>query len=630
MKKKTRMFQALLIVTILLLQIVIPIVPSIAVLEYETIQFKDANLYNAIKETLGNKVKSSSEENLTITLLKSDIQGITKLDLYNKGITNISGIEHFTNLTELNLFCNSISDIKVLSSLMKLTNLNVGSNKVSDISSLSGLTNLKILYLGTNQIKDISALSGLTNLTHLNSISNQISDISVLSGLTKLTMLSLAGNQIKDISVVSGLTNLTDLYLGGNQISDISAVSGLTNLTRLDLWENQISDISSLSRLTNIKDLSLDKNQINDISSLSGLTKLDRLLLHNNQISDISVLSGLTNLTTLSLASNQISDSSAISGLTKLTWLSLCKNEITKNISNTEDEIELPPIFIQAKDKNSKIYTEQEYKLENCELSQDKTKVTLIDKKQNATVEISGGDATGTLFTIVVESETPKMLESIKITKAPTKIGYIEGESFDKAGMEVTACYSDGTEQVITNYTVTNGEKLATGQTSVTISYTEGEVRKEATQAITVKEKTLESIKITKAPTKIGYIEGESFDKAGMEVTACYSDGTEQVITNYTVTNGEKLAKGQTSVTISYTEGEVTKTATQKIKIQNKQEETEKPQDYDKNETPKKDDTASSEKIPNTGTNVPVFSGIAVMFITAIVSVIKIKRLSGI
>ena len=77
MKKKTRMFQALLIVTILLLQIVIPIVPSIAVLEYETIQFKDANLYNAIKETLGNKVKSSSEENLTITLLKSDIQGIT-------------------------------------------------------------------------------------------------------------------------------------------------------------------------------------------------------------------------------------------------------------------------------------------------------------------------------------------------------------------------------------------------------------------------------------------------------------------------------------------------------------------------------------------------------------------------
>ena len=184
--------------------------------------------------------------------------------------------------------------------------------------------------------------------------------------------------------------------------------------------------------------------------------------------------------------------------------------------------------------------------------------------------------------------------------------------------MEVTACYSDGTEQVVTNYTVTNGENLPKDQTSVTISYTEGEVTKEIAQAITVKEKTpetpktLDSIKITKAPSKVEYTEGESFNKTGMEVKACYSDGTEQVITNYTVTNGEKLAKNQTSVTISYTEGGVTKTATQEIKIQNK------------------DNTTSDKELPNTGVKVPVLGGIVVMFITAIVSVIKIKRLSGI
>ncbi len=159
-----------------------------------------------------------------------------------------------------------------------------------------------------------------------------------------------------------------------------------------------------------------------------------------------------------------------------------------------------------------------------------------------------------------------KVLSSIKVTTAPTKTSYNTGEAFNKTGMVVTATYNDGSTAKVTDYTVTNGSSLTTGQTSVTISYTENGVTKTTTQAITVS-KVLSSIKVTTAPTKTSYNTGEYFDETGMVVTATYNDKTTTKVTGYTVTNGNSLTTGQTSVTISYTENGVTKTTTQPITV---------------------------------------------------------------
>ena len=416
----------------------------------KTIQFKDENLYNAIKEKLGEKVKSASDKDLKLTALKSDVESINRLYLSQENgtadsakITDISGIENFKGVNRLFLSNNQISNISALSELTNLTDLGLSNNKISDISALSGLANLTSLYLENNQISEINALSGLTKLTKLELSNNKINNISTLSNITSLKSLNLNSNEINDIKDLSDLTDLTNLHLANNKINDINTVSRLVNLTNLGLANNQISDISSLSTLVN--------------------------------------------LTYLNLSSNMISDISTLSGLTKLTDLNLTNQEITKNILKTEDEVELPQIFKATKEKNSKVYTEKEYEFQNCELTADKTKVKLKEKGQSATVKIVGGKAEGTTLNVVVTGETQKTLESIKITKQPTKLEYTEGESFDKAGMEVKACYSDKTETVITNYEITNGENLTKGQTSVTIKYTEGEKTVEATQAITVK-----------------------------------------------------------------------------------------------------------------------------------------------
>ena len=79
--------------------------------------------------------------------------------------------------------------------------------------------------------------------------------------------------------------------------------------------------------------------------------------------------------------------------------------------------------------------------------------------------------------------------------------------------------------------------------------------------------KALSSIAITTPPTKTTYTVGESFDTAGMVVKATYSDGSTATVTDYTVSPSAALTTSNNSVTISYTEGGVTQTATQTITV---------------------------------------------------------------
>ena len=103
------------------------------------------------------------------------------------------------------------------------------------------------------------------------------------------------------------------------------------------------------------------------------------------------------------------------------------------------------------------------------------------------------------------------------------------------------------------------------GDRTVTISYTEGEITKTASFTVHVKAPVpavLESIEVT-PPSKTEYEIGEEFDGSGMTVTARYSDGSEKTLEAgaYFVSGFSSVKAGEVMVTVSYTEGDVTKTA---------------------------------------------------------------------
>ena len=86
-------------------------------------------------------------------------------------------------------------------------------------------------------------------------------------------------------------------------------------------------------------------------------------------------------------------------------------------------------------------------------------------------------------------------------------------------------------------------------------------------QGTTADEKDLIRIEVTKAPNKTNYIEGENFDATGMKVVAYYNDESSNEIRNFTVTDGDNLTLEKRSVTISYTEDDVTKTTIKPITV---------------------------------------------------------------
>ena len=228
----------------------------------QPLNFCDEDFEKAIREA----INLADDDIITNDMLNS----IKKLDLSEKGLSDISDIESFKELTELNLSGNSISDISALRNLTNLQTLNLSGNGIISIGALANLTNLqtlKTLNLSGNNISDISALGNLTNLQTLNLSYNNIRDISALRGLTNLTELDWSYNKNISIGALANLTNLQTLKtlnLSGNSISDIGALRSLTNLQTLYLNNNNISDVSPLENLSGLRWLDLSKNPLKE------------------------------------------------------------------------------------------------------------------------------------------------------------------------------------------------------------------------------------------------------------------------------------------------------------------------------------------------------------------------------
>ena len=157
---------------------------------------------------------------LTTTTLR--LQG----DFSNTGIhiTNIKGLEHFTNLTDLYL----------------------SNNKINSISSIKDLVNLETLYING------ASNYGLTINFRCNI------DASDLSKLVNLKTLNLSDCNITSVDKIGNLIELEDLDLASTNINNISFVSKLGELKSLDLSDvdNKLS-LSPISKLINLKNLDL-------------------------------------------------------------------------------------------------------------------------------------------------------------------------------------------------------------------------------------------------------------------------------------------------------------------------------------------------------------------------------------
>lgn len=162
-----------------------------------------------------------------------------------------------------------------------------------------------------------------------------------------------------------------------------------------------------------------------------------------------------------------------------------------------------------------------------------------------------------------------KRLDRIELTTNPTKTKYIKGENFDPTGMVITAYYTDGTHQTVTNYELIDNVNLQTNQNVVRLSYTEDLITRTIAIPIRVTNDLIK-LDIITPPTKTTYVAGEDFDASNMVVQATFEDGSLMEVNNYTLANNYNLVKGQTYVTVQYTHDGITKSVKQTITVTNK------------------------------------------------------------
>ncbi len=184
----------------------------------------------------------------------------------------------------------------------------------------------------------------------------------------------------------------------------------------------------------------------------------------------------------------------------------------------------------------------------------------------------SGCTSVKVYYSTSIQPQT-KTLDSIALSGTyPTS--FVVGDTFDHTGIVVTATYNDETTADVTSSATFSGyDGSTTGSQNITVSYTEGGVTKTANYSVTVSARILDSITISGQTTT--FTQGGTFSFGGT-VTAHYESTTQtQDVTASCTFTGYNLSNtGEQTITVSYTEGGVTKQTTYTINVTSSQQQT--------------------------------------------------------
>lgn len=232
---------------------------------------------------------TDSQGNLIIT--QEEINETTRLELKNKQLTSLEGLDCFVNLTLLNCSQNQLTEIDGSKLPEKLTQLNCSGNKLEkfDISTLKELTYLDCSGCFNTQSRSsfnngTLDLSNHPNLEYLFCNENGLQTLNIIQ-TPKLKELSCYDNNLTELDL-SKNTMLYYLRCFNNNIIALD-LSNNTELLTLQVNSNKIEQLD-LSKNTLLQDVSINDNFISKID-LSNHKALDYLSCGRNNLKSLNV-----------------------------------------------------------------------------------------------------------------------------------------------------------------------------------------------------------------------------------------------------------------------------------------------------------------------------------------------------
>ena len=253
MQKRGTLWMAALLALLALLALA-ALAPDAALAEEVPVPINATNFPDETFRDYVEQFDTSGDGSLSDT----EIATVTRINVSSQGITNLTGIEHFTALTYLNCSYNNLTAL-VVSGCTELETLDCSNNQLTQLD-VSECTVLETLYCSTNNLTslDVSQNTALEKLycptnnltsldvsqnTELDTLycsENNLESLNVL-GCTELNILDCSSNQLTALNVSSN-TELTDLYCSSNRLTALD-VSGYTNLQTLNC-SNQVAELN--------------------------------------------------------------------------------------------------------------------------------------------------------------------------------------------------------------------------------------------------------------------------------------------------------------------------------------------------------------------------------------------------
>ena len=258
----------------------------------------------------GQAIKIDANSNGEIEV--SEATNVAFLTVSVSSITDITGIQSFSNLRSLTLFGLAAPTINVsgLSNLNYLTIQALNNLTSINIANCTNLENLKItscaaltsLSPDSSSIKNITVFSG--NMNQLD-VTNCTALVGLSLQATKIATLNLSNfANLKNVDLLSNYQLQNINFQGSNQLYSISiSGSGLSNVSVANLpalWKFTCSDNGALTTVSATNCATLERLVLNNNGNLTNLTanNLPSLLIldiYKNKFSsiDISSLSSL-------------------------------------------------------------------------------------------------------------------------------------------------------------------------------------------------------------------------------------------------------------------------------------------------------------------------------------------------
>jgi hypothetical protein len=191
--------------------------------------FPDANFRTVVENFDTNKDSSLSD---------TEIAAVEAIDCFEKGISDLTGISHFTALKKLNCSKNQLTKLDV-SKNTALTILDCDNNQLTSLD-VSKNTSLRELVCVKNRLTTLD-VSKNTALTYLSCGYNQLTTLDV-SKNTALRVLFCDGNQLTSLDLKEYIEqffcdgNSYEIAVGADRTFDLSTLPGNFNVAKTSDW----------------------------------------------------------------------------------------------------------------------------------------------------------------------------------------------------------------------------------------------------------------------------------------------------------------------------------------------------------------------------------------------------------